>query len=246
MGGCGSSMSGVVVSSGSSVGGCGAPAVQTTSRQVWIPNVVTEEVPVVSSTTQNEEVAYTVYEQQSEQIPYECTTLVNRPEVRTATRKVVDYANETRERMRKSVKYVDETRTRTRKELTYTTQTKTETYPVVTYRTEKKSKEVSYTYNVPEQVVEPYQTTRYEQVAEEVVEEYTVQVQVPSMKEVQVQVCKMVPKLVPYTFTPCCEASAGGATGGCGSAAGSSGCGESLPPQATGALPEAEKATPRR
>ena len=135
--------------------------------------------------------------------------MVNRPEVRTGTRKVVDYATETRERMRKSVKYVDETRTRSRKEMSYTTQTKTETYPVVTYRTEKKSKEVSYTYNVPEQVVEPYQTTRYEQVAEEVVEEYTVQVQVPSMKEVQVQVCKMVPKLVPYTFNPCCAASAG-------------------------------------
>ncbi len=183
-----------------------APAVRTISRQVWVPNVVTEEVPLGESTTQTEEIAYTVYEQKSEQIPYECTYIVNRPEQRKATRKVVDYKDETRERTRKAVKYVDETRTRTRKELTYKTETKQETYPVVNYKTEKKTKDISFTINVPEQIVEPYQSVRYDQVAEDVVEEYTVSFQVPTMKEAKVQVCRMVPKLVPYTYSPCSKA----------------------------------------
>jgi hypothetical protein len=243
MGGCGSS---TAVASSSMSGGCGsaAPAVQTVSRQVWVPNIVSEEVPVVSSTTKSEEITYTVYEQQSEQIPYECTYVVNKPEQRTGTRKVVEYKTETRERTRKQVKYVDEQRTRVRKELSYKTETKQESYPVVSYKTEKKTKEISYTYNVPETVTEPYQTTRYEQVAEDVVEEYTVNVEVPTMKEVTVQVCKMVPKLVPYTYNPCAEgmSSSGVATGngvsysstgGCGGAApvssGSSGCGCGTP-----------------
>jgi hypothetical protein len=239
--GCGTASEGCSASSvtssdsvsGASCGSAVAPAMQMVSKQVWVPNVVTEEVPVVSSTSTNEEITYTVFEQQSEQIPYECTYIVNKPEVRTGTRQVVDYKMETRERTRKQVKYVDETRTRTRKELTYTTEKKSETYPVVTYTTEKKTKEISFTFNVPETTTTPVQTTRYEQVAEEVVEEYTVAVQVPTMKEVQVQVCKMVPKLVPYTYSPCSTASTstqsgstscgsvateGAQTGGCGCA----------------------------
>jgi hypothetical protein len=238
MGGSGST--GVVMSVSPSSGVCGAvvasaPAVRTASRQVWVPNVVTEEVPEVTSTSVTEEVAYTVYEQKSEQIPYECTYLVNRAEQRTGTRKVVEYVTETRERTRKQVNYVDETRTRTRRELSYRSETKTETYPVVTYRTDKRTKEVSYTYQIPEQVVEPYSSTRYDQVAEQVVEEYSVQVQVPTMREVQIQVCRMVPKLVPYTYNPCAEAavssgtmsiSSGASAGGCGAVGG--GCGSAV------------------
>jgi hypothetical protein len=237
--GCGTSSIGCGVSNASSSdAGCGnaaAPAIQMVSKQVWVPNIVTEEVPVVSSTSTNEEITYTVFEQQSEQIPYECTYIVNKPEVRTGTRQVVDYKMETRERTRKQVKYVDETRTRTRKELTYTTEKKTETYPVVAYSTEKKTKEISFTFNVPETTTTPVQTTRYEQVAEEVVEEYTVAVQVPTMKEVQVQVCKMVPKLVPYTYSPCATAgsSSESGTAPCGSVSTditeSGGCGASAP-----------------
>ncbi len=127
------------------------------------------------------------------------------PEQRTGTRKVVDYTTETRTRNRKVVQYNEETRTRTRKVMSYQTQTKTESYPYVSYKTEKRTKEVSFTMQVPEQVVEPYQETRYEQVSEQVVEEYQVQVAVPTMKEAQVQVMRMVPKLVPYTYTPCCS-----------------------------------------
>ena len=221
-------VSGSVVNSGSIVGGCNtgtmlasAPVTMTTTRRVWIPSVVNEEVTVVTNTVQNEEVAYTVYEQQSTQVPYECAYIVYRPEQRTGTKKVVEYVSEPRTRTRKVVSYTDEQRTRIRRVLSYTTQTKQETYPVVNYRTEKKSKEISFTVNVPTQSVEAFQTTRYETVTEDVVEEYVVNVQVPTTKEVQVQVCKMVPKLVPYTFNPCSSAT----TANGYSTSGSAGCG---------------------
>jgi hypothetical protein len=237
-----------MVSSGMG-GGCGAvvaPATTMVARQVWVPNVITEEVDSVENTTRQDEVAYTVYEQQTTQVPVECTFLVYRPESRTSTRKVVDYVTESRPRTRKVVKYSDEKRTRTRKELTYRQETKTETYPVVTYRSEKRSKEVTFTYNVPEVVAEPYTTTRYEQVAEEKVEQYTVKIPVCTMKEVQVQVIKMVPRVVTETVNICGASSAAGVSmgagsmvidggmGGCGAAssgaaAGGCGCGVAAP-----------------
>ena len=188
---------------------------------------MTEEVPVVTNMVTSEEVAYTVYEQQSTQVPYECTYVSYRPEQRTGTKKIVEYVPEPRTRIRKVVSYTDEQRTRTRRELTYTTQTKQETYPVVTYKTEKKTKDISFIINVPTQNVETFQTTRYETVTEDVVEEYTVNVQIPTTKEVQVQVCKMVPKLVAYTFNPCAAAALSNATvssttSGCGCGASAS------------------------
>jgi hypothetical protein len=66
-----------------------------------------------------------------------------------------------------------------------------------------------------------------ETVTEDVIEEYVVSVQVPVTKEVKVQVCKMVPKLVPYTFNPCAGTSvSSGALGvTVGHGAVSSGCG---------------------
>ncbi len=229
---------------------CGS-AVTTATRRVWVPNIVTEEVPVVTSQTTSEEITYTVYEQQSEQVSYDCTYLVYKPQQRTATRQVVDYKEETRTRNRQVVKYTDETRTRTRKVMSYVMQTKTETYPYVSYKTEKRTKEVSFTMQVPEQIVEPYEETTYQQVSEQVVEEYQVQVEVCTTKEAQVQVMRMVPKLVPYTYSPCSSSTSNGtysvsgcsaAAGGCGSTGYSvggydtgavSGCGCSVQPAVT-------------
>ena len=214
-------VSGSVMVGGSMCGGCGTsvvaptPAAMTTTRNVWVPSVVTEEVPVVTNSVHNEEVAYTVYEQQSTQVPYECVYVVYRPETRTGSKKVVEYVSEPRTRTRKVVSYNDEQRTRTRRELSYKTETKQETYPFVTYRTEKKTKEISFTLQVPTQTVEPFQSTRYETVIEDEIEEFTVSVQVPTTREVQVQVCKMVPKLVPYTFNPCAMTNST-STGDCG------------------------------
>ncbi|MDX1928029.1 MAG: ferredoxin [Pirellulaceae bacterium] len=252
-GGCGSGAS-CGVAGGFAAGGCGvgqvvyaqpavqtysepvqysAPVTQTVTRRVWVPNVVTEEVPVVENVSQSQEIAYTVFEQHTEQIPYECTYIVYRPETRTGTRKVVNYVEETRTRSRKVVQYNDETRTRTLKKLSYKQETRTETIPVVSYATEKRTKEVSYTFNVPETKVEPFTSTRFETVNEEISEEYTVSVPVTTTKEVQVQVCRMVPKLVPITIYPCAEGQpVGGCANGCGSptlapavpSAGCSGC----------------------
>ncbi|MCC9643502.1 ferredoxin [Rhodopirellula sp. JC740] len=205
--GCGQSYAGCgggVSYAASASAGCGS-ATTTVTKRVWVPNVVTEEVPVTTSTTESQVVNYTVYEQQATQVPYECTTIVYQPETRTGTKKVVKYVDETRSRTRKEVQYNEETRTRVRKHLTYTSVTKTETIPYVTYKTEERTKEVSFTYNVPEYTVEPYTTTRYDQVAEQVIEEYTVDVPVTVTKEKQVQVCKMVPTLVEESFTPCTE-----------------------------------------
>ena len=212
----------------------------TTTRRVWVPSVVTEEVAVVTNDVVNEEMAFTVYEQQSTQVPYECTYVVYRPETRTGTKKVVDYVMEDRTRTRKVVSYNDEQRTRTRREVSYKTETKEESYPVVSYRTEKRTKEISFTVNEQQQIVEPFQATRMETVTEDVIENYTVSVQVPVTKEVQVQVCKMVPKLVPYTFNQCAGTSvSSGAMGvsmGHGTVSNGCGCGgaPASAPTATG------------
>lgn len=214
-GGCGHSNAascGAVASTGTSV----APCAQTISRRVWVPNVVTEEVPVTENVTETQEVTYTAFEQKTEQIPYECTYIVYAPEERSGSRQVVDYVNETRTRNRKVVQYNQEQRTRTRKELSYKEESRTETIPFVTYTTEKKTKEVSFTVNVPETKLEPITTTRFDTVTEEVSEAYTVRVPVQSTKEVQVQVSRMVPKLVPMTIYPCSSAGQR-AVGGCAS-----------------------------
>lgn len=182
------------------------PVPQTVSRRVWVPNVVTEEVAVVENVLENQEITYTAFEQQTEQIPYECTYVVYAPEERTGARQVVEYVEETRTRNRKVVEYNEETRTRNRKELTYKQETRVQTVPYVTYKTEPRTKEVSYEISVPETKIEPITTTRYETVSEDVVEEYTVRVPVSTFEEVQVQASRMVPKLVPVTIYPCSSA----------------------------------------
>ncbi len=174
------------------------PTTQMVARQVWVPNVVTEDVSVVDNVPQSQEISYTVYEQRSEQVPYEATTVCYRPETRTGTRKVVQYVPEKRTRTRKVVNYQDETRTRTLRQASYEQKTRTETVPVVSYTTEKRTKDVTYTVNVPETQVEPFTATRYETVEEVVNEQYTERVAVPVAKEVQVQVTRMVPKLVAF------------------------------------------------
>lgn len=185
------------------------PTTQMVSRQVWVPNVVTEDVSVVENVPQSQEITYTVYEQHSEQVPYEATSVCYRPETRTGTRKVVNYVPEKRTRTRKVVNYQDETRTRTLRQASYEQKTRTETVPVVSYTTEKRTKEVSYTVNVPETQVEPFTATRYETVEEVVNETYTERVAVPVSKEVQVQVTRMVPKLVAFQVNISASCSSG-------------------------------------
>ena len=195
----------------------------TVTRKVWVPNVVTETVPVTTSNQEQRVVNYTVYEQQTEEIPYQCTTIGYRSETRTGTKQVVRYVDEERTRMRKVVQYNDETRTRMRREMTYENVTKTETVPYVTYVSETRTKEVPYSYTVPTYTLEPYETTRYDRVASEEVEEYSVEVPHTVMTEEQVQVMKMVPRLVEETIQPCCDSAtaASGTTIGSGATTGS-------------------------
>jgi len=216
-GGCGLGYS--APAQGTAPAQCSSPVTQTVSRRVWVPNVVTEEIAVVENVAESQEVAYTVFEQKTEQVPYESTYLVYRAENRTGTRKVVNYTEETRTRTRKVVQYNDEARTRTRKQLSYKQETRTEKVPVVSYTTEKRTKDVTYTFNVPETKVEPFTSTRFETVNEEVSEEYTVTVPVATTKGVQVQVCRMVPKLVPVTIYPSAAGQQSG-SGGCGDCGG--------------------------
>ena len=202
----------------------GAACTTTVTKKVWVPNCVTENVAVHGTTMKDECVSYTVYEQQATQIPYECTKIVYRPETRTSNRKVCVYVDEVRTRMRKVVKYGEEKRTRMRKELTYTTVVREEKIPHVTYKTEQRTKDISYTYNIPECSTEAYEVCRYDRVCEEQVEEYTVCVPYCVMEEQKVQVCKMVPKLVETIIHPCgcgCVPAASGSSAGngCGCAA---------------------------
>ena len=219
-GGCGSSSVALGCGSGGcgpAAGGCGGAisvassagcGTTTVTKKVWVPNIQTETVSVTSSEQRDQVMTYTVFEQQTTQVPYECTRLVYRAEQRTGTKKTVVYVDEQRTRMRKVVKYTDEQRTRMRKQLTYTTKTRTETIPHITYKTEPRTKQISYTYNVPEYIQEPYEATRYERVAEEQVEEYTVQVPYTVTEERKVQVCKMVPRVVSEVASPCAGGSA--------------------------------------
>jgi hypothetical protein len=181
-------------------------------RQVWVPNVIQEEVSETVPQQQTAEVQYMVYEQQYNTVPYECVCIEYRPETRTGTKKEVVYQKEVRTRPRTIVEYQPENRTRPKKVLSFKEEERTETYPVVTYKPEKRTKEVSYTVSVPESRTENYTVTRCDQVPDNKIETYTTRVCVPVTKEVEVQVCRMVPKVVSVTVQPC-----------------PAGCGESMP-----------------
>ncbi len=218
--GCGTPSCSSCGTAGGVSNGCATIAPRTTTRRVWVPNVITEQVPVVESVTETQEVSYTAFETKTEQVPYECTFVVYAPETRSGVRKVVNYENETRTRTRKIVEYKDETRTRKLRELSYKQETRDETVPFVTYETEKRTKQVEYTVTVPETKVEPITTTRYDTVNEEITEQYVVRVPVQTTREVSVQVCRMVPKLVPVTIYPCSQSVMASAEQGCSSCGG--------------------------
>jgi hypothetical protein len=199
-------------------GGCGGCVGYTTvCQKVWVPNIRTEEVSEVAYDTHSVDVEYVVYEQHHETVPYECVSICYQPEVRQGVRKVVAYETQTKQRPRRVVEYTDAPRTRTKKVLTFKEETVTETYPVITHKQEKKMKEVSYTVTVPETQVEKYTVVRHDQVQEVALEKYLTKVAVPVVREVEVQVCKMVPEIVEVSYNPCATAVYGGDCGcGCG------------------------------
>lgn len=182
--------------------GRGQPARYTTNR-VWVPDVQNEESSSIVSQQQPTQVEYLVYEQRYTSLPFECACIEYRPEPRTGTKQEVVYQDEQRTRTRTAVAYEDETRTRTKKVLSFKDEERTETYPVITYKPETLSKEVQYTVYVPESKTETYTVTRHEKVLDHRLETYLTRVPVPVVKEVDVQVTKMVPKVISVTVSPC-------------------------------------------
>src|SRR5262245_6717095 len=173
------------------------------SRRVWVPNVVNEESSAVVNQQQSTQVEYLVYEQHYTTVPYECACIEYRPENRTGTKQEVAYQDETRTRTRTVVDYQDETRTRTKKVLAFKEEDRTESYPIVSYRPERQSKEVSFTVYEPETKTETYTVTRQEQVPDHRIETYITRVAVPTIREEDVQVTRMIPKVVSVAVNPC-------------------------------------------
>jgi hypothetical protein len=62
--------------------------------------------------------------------------------------------------------------------------------------TQQRSRQVNYTVNVPETRTRSYNVTLYDNVTEQVPENYTVCVPVQTMRAVQVRVCRQVPTTV--------------------------------------------------
>lgn len=188
--------------------GCGCCTV-VVCRPVWVPNCATQEAASAAGQQQTVEVEYLAYEQQVTSVPFECTSICFRPESRTGTKKEVTYQDQTLTRKRTLVEYVDQPRKRTKKELSFQEETRTEDYPVISYNQEKKSKDVTYTTYVPESKVETYTATRQDTYQEQRIETYTARVAVPATKEVEVQVCKMVPKVVSINIGNPCQTISG-------------------------------------
>ena len=170
---------------------------------MWVPHVCSETTEVVQEQHKSHEVSYIVYEPRNEQVEIECVAICYQPETRTGTKQVVAYEQQELTRSRTVAEYVDEQRTRSRKVLNLKEETKTETYPHISYQEQAKTKEVTYTVKVPETRVHRDTVTTQHQVAKDKIETYTARVAVPVVKEHQVKVQRMVPKVVSVTINPC-------------------------------------------
>ena len=173
---------------------CGVPVLQ--SRRVWVPQIVTKEIP------------YTVCRPQYHDEPYTYTVTVCRPETRTREESYIECVPEERVRQ---VSYhvlvprqhtVSVQRMRLEPEsYTYTTtvcrpETRTETYQECRVVSEPRTRTETYTEYVSQQRSRTRQVTDYQSIAVpwtrimEVSVPYTVQ------EQIQVAVCRLVPRKV--------------------------------------------------
>lgn len=157
-------------------GGCGeagcdcGPQTTTVCRQVWVPNMVTKEVPV------------TVCRQVVEQQPCQYTVTVCKPVTKTCKVRVCNYEMQTKTRMVRVCEYRTETRTRT--------------YQTCTMVPQQMSREVQYTVCVPKMETRTRPVTVCNVVPYQQEVTYTVCVPHEVQKEVDVCVCKMTQKTV--------------------------------------------------
>jgi|HubBroStandDraft_6_1064221.scaffolds.fasta_scaffold02609_2 hypothetical protein len=161
-------------------GPCGPVAVAECKTRVWVPVLV------------HKQEAFTVNTKQTVQVPYEYDVTVMRPEIRTKIEKVCTMVptpepytyevqltrNETRSRLVEVCKLVPEVRTRT----------------------------VNERVCVPRQRTETYNETVYHRVAVKRICKETVCVPVCTTRDVQVRVCRLLPKTVEVQVaaTPVC------------------------------------------
>ncbi len=165
-------------------GACGGCCTRTICQRVWCSNVVTEEVPC------------TTYKRVVEHVPYEYCVTVCRPETHIKIVKVCNYVAEPRTKIVKVCDYVVEPRTKIVRDCHYELQTRKRTYDVCRYVREERTRDVCYTECVPQVHTKVCDVTTFTKVAEERIATYNVCIPVRVEKEVQVQVCRMVPKRV--------------------------------------------------
>ncbi len=179
--------------------GCGAPAACAPApcpQQVWVPNIVEEQVTVsVCKPVVVEE-------------PYTYTVTLCRQEQRTCTVNVPRMVQETVSRevpytvcVAKPYTVCVNRPTFVDVPYTYTVtlcrpETRTRAVQVCKYVTEQQTREVPYVVCVPKQETRSRQVTVMKYVPESHTENYTVQVPHTVEKEVQVQVCRMVPQKI--------------------------------------------------
>lgn len=191
-GGCGNGCGNGCGHTGGCGAGCGYAPVCTTTCRVWVPNIVTIQVP------------HTTHRWVTSQEQYEYPVTVCHAETRTQVVKVARQVTEPQTYEYPVTLCRAEPRTRTVK--------------VCQYINEELVRDVPYTVSVPKSRVEEYDYTVYNSVPVEKVETYTVCVPYPVSREVQVQVCRMIPQVV--TVAVPCAAPCGGGCGSCGGCGG--------------------------
>jgi hypothetical protein len=188
-------------------GGCGSCGAcgHTVCKKVWVPKLVTEQVP------------YTTHRPHYEQVPYTYTCTVMKPETHIRTVRVCDQRTEMREKRDRVCTYRMETRTRPVQVCDYRTEvrsrvdrvcsyrleTRSRQVPVTRYRTEMRHRDVQYTVCVPEQRTVQETVTTYRCVPEQVQQTYSVCVPYQVPKVVHHRVCHMVPKTVMVAACGC-------------------------------------------
>jgi hypothetical protein len=181
-------------------GGCGdcGSCYQTICKRMWVPKIVTHQVPC------------TTYRPRYSQIPYTYHCTVLKPEARVRTMRVCDYKTEMRsrtdrvcsyrlEKRSRPVRLCDyktEVRSRVDRVCSYRCEARSRQIPVTSYRTEMRHRDVQYTVCVPEQRTVNETVTTYKCVPYQVQQNYSVCVPYQVPRVVQHRVCHMVAKTV--------------------------------------------------
>ncbi len=221
------------------VAGCGDACAPTITCKVWVSNIVQKIVNV------------TVNKPQMFTETYQYPVTLCRQETRTRTVNVCDMTTEQKTREVPYVVCVPKQESYTVNKPVWVdepysftvtlcrTETRNRVDNVVEYQSEERTREVPYTVCVPQQRTRTRQVTTVKMVPEQRTDKYTVQVPYPVEKEIQVQVCRMVPKTIMVTVAvpcapaaPCCGTPASPCDAPAAAAPPTASAGDAAPPQA--------------